>query len=199
MFRRRSAVATMVLMVLGAWLAWAQSPSGGSRLVPQSPAPAAAPAAPAAPAAIATVGGRSIARDEFRARETQAMGEYRQRLGRDIPDEVRAVVRRQLLENLIRRELLALEAARRGIAPSDAETEAQLRREPFFNPDGKFDPARFEAVRTGQAENYQRAIAQVKQQLGAQLLNDRLMREMGPDEAASVAGVATPSTTRLGS
>ncbi|MEO5618682.1 MAG: peptidyl-prolyl cis-trans isomerase [Candidatus Eisenbacteria bacterium] len=177
-FRRRSAAATLVLTVLGAWLAWAQAPPGQPRLVPQPPARAAAPSA----AAIATVGGRAITRDEFRARETQAMSEYRDRIGSKVPAEVRPVVRRQLLENLIRRELLALEAARRGIVPSDAEAEAQLRREPFFNPDGKFDPARFEAVRTGQAESYRRAIGQMKQQLGAQQLNDRLVAEMSPPE-----------------
>lgn len=179
-FRRRSAAATLVLMVLGAWLAWAQTPPGNSRRVPQTPARAAAPAT----AAIATVGGRAITRDEFRARETQAMGEYRDRIGREVPDEVRPAVRRQLLENLIRRELLALEAVRRGIVPSEAEAETQLRREPFFNPDGKFDPARFEAVRNSQAESYRRAIDQLKQQLGAQQLNDRLMVELGPGEAS---------------
>jgi parvulin-like peptidyl-prolyl isomerase len=182
-FRRRSAAATLVLTVFGAWLAWAQAPSGNARLVPQAPARTPAPAATPAAAAIATVGGRPISRDEFRAREAEGLREYRQRIGQDVPDQVRPAIRRQLLENLIRRELLALEALRRGIAPSDAEAEAQLKREPFFNPDGKFDPARYDAIRIGQAESYRRALDQLKRQMGAQQLNERLMNELGPGEA----------------
>jgi len=181
MVRRRAAAATLILTVLGAWLAWAQAPPAGSRLVP----PASAPAAPAATVPpVATVGGRPISRAELNTRESQAMAEYRQRLGQDVPEQVKPVIRRQLLENIIRRELLVLEAARRGIVTSDAEAEALVRQEPFFNPNGQFDARRFEAIRTGQPENFARAMQQAREQLAARKLNDRLDRELGAAPAA---------------
>ncbi len=165
-------------------MAWAQAPPGGARLVP----PRAGTPAPAAPASagsvIATIGGRSVTREELRAREEQAFAEYRERIGQEVPAQVRPAIRRQLLENLLRRELLVLEAARRGITVSDAEAEEQLKHEPFFNPDGRFDPRRFEVIRTTQPENFRNALAVAKEQLAARRLNERLEREMGPDPRA---------------
>lgn len=161
--------------ILAAWAAAAQQPPARK---------SAAPPAPASPVPIATVGSLAIARDEFQGREAQAMSEYRKRLGQEVPAEVRPVVRRQLLESLIRRELLALEAARRGIVGTEAEAEEQVRKEPFFNPDGRFDPQRFELIKTSQPENYARAIAQFKAQLGAMKLADQIEKDYGGDPAA---------------
>src|SRR4051794_21411598 len=93
------AVTAFSMIVAGAWLARAQNPPAGRLVPPSSSQPA------AAPVAIAVVGGRSISRDEFRAREADALNTYRQRLGQEVPDQAKPVVRRQLLESLIRREL----------------------------------------------------------------------------------------------
>ena len=90
-------VTVLALIVAGAWLARAQNPPPG-RLVPPSASP------PPAPVPIAIVGGRTISRDEFKAREADAMNTYRQRLGQEVPDQAKPVVRRQLLESLIRRD-----------------------------------------------------------------------------------------------
>lgn len=167
-------VTVLALTVAGAWLARAQNPPAG-RLLPPSSSPA------PAPAPIALVGGRSISRDEFKAREAEAMSSYRQRLGQDVPEQAKPVVRRQLLESLIRRELLVLEAGKRGVLGTDAEAEAQLKQEPFFNPDGKFDQRRLDAVRTTQPENWSRAVQQLKLQLGAQKLANQLEKEYAGD------------------
>lgn len=169
------AVSALSLIVAGAWIARAQIPAAGRLVPPSSPPPA--------PVPIALVGGRTISRDEFKAREADAMNVYRQRLGQDVPEQAKPIVRRQLLESLIRRELLVLEAGKRGVLGTDAEAEAQLKQEPFFNPDGKFDQRRLDAVRTTQPENYTRAIEQLKLQLGAQKLANQLEKEYGGDPA----------------
>jgi parvulin-like peptidyl-prolyl isomerase len=164
-------------MVTGAWMAFAQGTAGGPKLVPGV-------APPKAPAPIATVATRSVSRDEFSAREKQAMSDYRQRLGQDVPEDLKPALRRQLLESLIRRELLVLEAQRRGVTATDEEAAAELRKDPFFNPNGQFDPQRYEVVRTTQPENYKNAIASIKLQLGARALNQRLEQEfVGNDPA----------------
>src|SRR5215831_10494569 len=171
----RSLSASLVLIATGAWMALAQAPKSSPSLMPPAPPPA-------APQPIATVGTRSVSRQEFEAREKTAMEDYRKRVGQDVPSEVLPALRRQLLETLIRREMLVLEAARRGIPVSDEEAEQQLQKEPFFNPGGKFDPQRYEVVKTTQTANFKRAIAQLKPEIAASKLNDQLQKEfLGSD------------------
>jgi len=183
-FRRHVGGALVLITCGSAWMAHAQNPSAG-RLVPRT----AAPAPPAPPAAIAVVGGRRVSKDEFKAREAQALGDYKARLGQDVPEDVKPVVRRQLLESLIRRELLVLEAQKRGVTGTDAEAEAELRKEPFFNPNGQFDPQRYNVIKTTQPENYAKAIASIKVELGAKKLADQLEREYGGSEASMKSAV----------
>lgn len=173
--RVRGIAATAVLMVTGAWLALAQGTSAPS-LVPPSQAP------PKPPTPIAFVGDRPISREEFQARETQAMADYHSRLGQDVPEELKPALRRQILESLIRREMLALEARRRNVTASDADADAELRKDPFFNPGGRFDFDRYQVVKTTQPDNYRRAIEQMKMGLAARTLNDRLEREFVGDD-----------------
>ncbi len=142
-----------------------------------------APAAAKAPAPVATVGARSIARDDFEQRARAALEQYRMRAGGEIPAQIAPVVRRQVLEGLIRRELLSLEVVRRGALGTPAEAEAQVRKDPFFNPGGKFDATRFEEVKTQRPQLYQIALQQMREAIGARNMNERLEREFSPPEA----------------
>src|SRR5690349_20552792 len=101
----RGLVRCAVLLVLGAGMA------------PAAPAPRAVRGSGGS-AVIATVGPTRILRQEFDARANQAIAEYRRRSGSDLPEAMKPVVRRQLLERLIRRNLLVLESKRLGVAPS---------------------------------------------------------------------------------
>jgi parvulin-like peptidyl-prolyl isomerase len=183
----RSLAASVVLIAGGAWLALAQTPGAtksGPTLVPK---PTPAKTAPASPP-IATVGPRSVTHQEFESREQQAISDYRQRLNQDIPSELRPAMRRQLLESLIRREMLVLEAQRRGITVSDEEAEQQLMQDAFFNPGGKFDPQRYQVVKTTQVDNYNRAIAGIKAELGARKLNEELEKDFVGNDPTIKAG-----------
>jgi len=183
-----AAASSAVLVVL----ATAQTP--GAR-PPASP-PAAA--RPAPPPAVATVGGTArISRDEFEARVREGLADYRQRLGADVPENLRPVVRRQILESLVRRELLVLEAARRGLQGSQAEGEALLRQSPFFNPGGRFDEARWAQARAANPQMIEQAVNDLRRQLGARMLNERLDREIAPRED-EVRASATRALTRAG-
>lgn len=145
----------------------------------QGTPPAGAPAGPA----VATVGGRRISRAEFEQRSEQALREFRARGGKPVPGDVEALLERQLLESLVRRELLVLEAKRRNILVSDAEAEAQLRKDPFFNPGGRFDETRWAGVRTAQPAEFARVLGEVKATLAAQKLSRQVEREHQPSEA----------------
>lgn len=144
--------------------------------------PAARPgAAPAAKPAVATVGARSIAREDWERRCAVALDDFRRRSGSaELPDEVRDMVRRQVLESQVRIELLALEAKRTGVTASAAEAEAVLKQDPFFNPGGRFDEQRYLAIKTGQKPAFDATLATLQEQLAARKLGTRIEARFRP-------------------
>lgn len=158
-------------------------------------APAPAPPAKAAPkttattrppnpdSVIATVGSLQIARAEFESRYARQRDEYAARSGSELTPELVPIARRQVLEGLIQRELLKLEAQRRGLIATAQEAEDEMRRDPFFQDRGVFNAAKFEAIRTTQPRQFSDAIQQIRVQLGARRLQQRLERELAPSEA----------------
>lgn len=141
---------------------------------------AAETAPPAAGPAVATVGDMRISKAEFEQRANATLDEYRTRSGGKIPDEFVPIVRRQVLEGLIRMDLLALEASRRGALATVEEAEAQIRKEPFFNPGGKFDATKFNTVKSINSPAWQSAILELRRRIGAQKLSRKLEQERGP-------------------
>lgn len=175
-FKRWTAMTTVAVAGLSAWVASAQ-------VAPRAPSPAPVAPAQAPPPAVATVGGLRITQAEFEQRAAQGLVEYRARNGSDLPEEIVPIARRQMLESLVRRDLLVLEARRRGILGSLQEAEAQLKRDPFFQVNGRFDAARFEQARRQSPEVFDAAIRSIREGLAARDLMDRLQAEKGPREA----------------
>ena len=70
--------------------------------------------------------------------------------------------RRQVLTGLINLQLLVLEAQRRGITATVAEADDILKRNPFFNPGGKFDAEKFAATKAANSPTYQQTIAELR-------------------------------------
>jgi parvulin-like peptidyl-prolyl isomerase len=164
-------------VTLAAALACALAPGA----VAQSPA--AKPRARAADSVIATVGTAKVARAEFEQRYQRQRDQYRARSGSDLAPEFVPIAQRQVLEGLIQRELLQLEARRRGMLASESEAEMEMMRDPFFTERGVFNAARFEAVKTGQPEQFRSAIQQIRVRLGARRLQEKLDRDFAPAES----------------
>jgi hypothetical protein len=122
--------------------------------------------APASPttSAVATVGARRIERKEFDLR-LEAAEKQLGSPGREQPAEMRDVLRRQLLETLIRMNLLILESGRLGTKVTTAEAESVLKQDAFFSPGGHFDEARWNLTRTTQAARFQSALAASRERL----------------------------------
>lgn len=176
-FKRWAVLTTVAAAGLGAWVA-------GAQVAPRPPAAAAGAPTQAPPPAVATVGARRITQSEFELRAAQGMAEYKARNGSDLPAEIVPIARRQMLESLIRRDLLVLEAKRRGLQGSAQEAEAQLKRDPFFLVNGRFDPARFEQVRQQNPQVFEAAVGSIREGLAARDLMDKLQAEKGPSEAS---------------
>jgi parvulin-like peptidyl-prolyl isomerase len=135
--------------------------------------------APAVPPAVATVGTRRVERAEYDRRLAVVEQQVAAR-GGDRPAEFKDLLRRQMLETLIRLNLLVLEAKRTGLTVSGAEAESALKRDPFFSPNGQFDPQRWQLTRTSQPVKFQSALAAMSEQLAARKLDERLQNRFRP-------------------
>ena len=186
-FRWRTVAATVAMSAMAVWVAGAQD-------APRAPAAAQTPGAPAPPPAAATVGALRIPQAELEQRSQMAVTDYRGRTGSDLPPEIRPLMRRQLLESLIRRDLLILEAQRRGLLGSEQEAEAQLKKDPFFQANGKFDAARYEQVRLQNPALLVTTLQNMRANLGARDLLQRVQKEKGPNEAGLRAGASRALT-----
>lgn len=170
----RRNVSLIVIVVCAAQAALALAQQG---VAPAKPAP------PVTGPAAATVGGRSIPKSELDRRASLAIAEFSRRSGNaETPAEMRDLLRRQVLESLIRLELLTLEAKRQGITATAAEAEEVLKRDAFFNPGGQFDQNRYVAVKTTQKASFDAALATIQSQLAGRKLNDRVIARYMPAE-----------------
>lgn len=158
------------MLALAAWAARAQT---------RPPAPGAAAEQPA----VATVGSRRIPTSEFEQRAAQSLSDYQARSGTAVPGDLLPIIRRQILESLIRTDLLTLEAERRGVTASGAEAEEQLKRDPFFSPGGRFDENRWNSVKASGSPAFQDALRQIRLRLAAQKFGQKLERDNAPSDS----------------
>jgi len=186
---RARAPALLVALTVAASVAFAQAPTAKPPATKSSAAkpPAAKPASKLPPpnpdSVVATVGSLRITRAEFESRYARQAGEYNARSGSELAAEFVPIARRQVLEGLIQRELLKLEAERRGLLATVEEAEAEMKRDPFFQSGGVFNAAKYDAVRTTQPAQFASAVQQIRVELGARRLQQKLDREFALPEA----------------
>lgn len=173
--RSVSALLVLSALALGVCSVLAQAPSANSP-------------------AIATVGTRRIDRAEYEMRLSQLQQQVTRRQG-DRPAEFKDLLRRQLLETLIRLNLLTLEAKRTNLSVSATEAEAALQKDPFFSPGGQFDAERWRLTRMSQPGRFQSALAAMSEQLAARKLDEQLQGRFSPS-AASLEARATRQLRR---
>jgi parvulin-like peptidyl-prolyl isomerase len=132
---------------------------------------------------VAKVDGRAIRRTELEQRKQRAMEGYREETGRDVPPAFEAFFLRTALEDAVRERLIAAEGRARGIRVSDAAAESVLRQDPMFRPDGKFDPARYEAYKRDNPKSFAQVREEARDFLAFQRRARELERELAPDPA----------------
>lgn len=89
-----------------------------------------------------TVDGEAIALADFRREYERQIEFYRSLMGGKISEAQIAAfgLRRNVFNDLARRQMMRLEAEKVGMSPSDEEIRDQLREDPNFQKDGHFDP-----------------------------------------------------------
>ncbi len=130
---------------------------------------------------VATVAGRPIDRGTY---ERAAQGILRQARGTGTDPQSPAVeklLRRQSLEQLIRHQLLILEAKRQKIAVSAAEVDAEFRTHPYFNANGRFDSVRYANVKAANSPEYRTSVERIREDLAARKLDAKMRRQFTPE------------------
>ena len=109
--------------------------------------------------------------------------EVEQRAGRQLTEDERALLRKNVLEELIRERLWVADAKRRGFTATDAEIDAHLGQNPYFHTNGKFDPAKFRDFKFSPASNYSEIKAQVANAVLLEKYSKWMEQRYSPTEA----------------
>ena len=188
--RRARSCALMTLLALGS--AFAQSsPFGNSTPNGSAPAPQPAPRPAQTPAAVGTdaiiiarVEGRPITQGMYDRIAGPYFARMKAQLGDNFKGEVLKSARQTVLDELIRREVLAIEVQKQHIVATDDEVDAMLHQEPAFQTNGQFDPAKLQAFKLSPQSNYQAMLPQLREFAASVKLDQQLHERMAPSAAA---------------
>ncbi len=167
----------------------ASSPFGGAVTPGTPPATRPAPAARQAPAAagtpqvIARVEGRDITTAQFDAIATAYFVRLRAEMGAGFNADVQRLARRNVFDELVRREVLATEAQRQGLAVSDDEIDALLRSDPGLHTNGRFDPAKLRDWKLSPQSNYPQLLPRLRETAATAKLDRQLRERFQPSSA----------------
>ena len=150
--------------------AWAQPPSQPSR--PQPP--------PAASPVIARVGGRPITQLEFDRVGQPYFQMLRAQLGASFAGDVQKMAMFNVLDELVRRELLAVEAERQKLVASQDDIDSLLAHDPFFQTNGAFDRARLASFKASPGSNYLQMLPKLRELAAVKKLDETLRRRFTP-------------------
>ncbi|HKQ19957.1 MAG TPA: peptidyl-prolyl cis-trans isomerase [Candidatus Eisenbacteria bacterium] len=149
--------------------------------------PATAPPArsqiPAAPGALAIVDGISITQVEWDRLASPYFQEVEAQAGRRLSEDEKRLLRRNLLEELIRERLWLADARRRGMKVTEAQVDARMKQSNFFKTGNKVDEAKFLAYKRSPSSNYRELRAQVEVGLLIEEYSRWMERRFAPREA----------------
>ena len=151
--------------------------------LPTSPPPQSGPPATAAPV-IARVDGRPITQRDYDRLAEPYFARLRGQLGDGFTQDVRKTASHNVLDELIRRELLVVEARRAKLEVTEGEIDQILMQDPFFYTDGKFDAAKLTQFKLSPQSNYQEIMPRLRDVAIADKFDRQLKERLSPTPAA---------------
>lgn len=152
-------------------------------LQPQQP-PSAPPqqttAPPPASPVIARVEGRAITQEDFDRVAQPYFRQLQAQFGNALEGNLLKTANFNVLDELIRRELLAVEAQRQKIEVTPAEVDSMLSRDSFFLTNGKFDAAKFASYKASPGSNYLQVLPRFRETVALNKLDASLRRRFKP-------------------
>ena len=139
--------------------------------------------APGATAVILRVAGRPVTQLDFDRIATPYFQRLRAELGPGFTGDIEKMANLNVLEELIRREILAVESQREKIEATPSEVDSLLMQDPFFSVDGKFDPVRFNSFKVTPGTNYLQVLPRIREMVAMNKLDAMLRRRFTPTPA----------------
>ena len=174
---------------------WAQPAQPQKPATPQQPLPTwaqpqrppqtqatQAPTPPVSPV-IARVGGRPITQLDFDRVAEPYFQTLRAQLGPSFAGEVEKMAKFNVLDELVRRELLGAEVERQKIVATPQEVDSLLAHDPFFYTNGQFDAARFASYKTSPGSNYLQVLPRLQEMAAIRKLDESLRKRFTPTPA----------------
>lgn len=132
------------------------------------------------PAKFLGWGGQSvdISQDQFRSRFEQVRAQERQRQGDAFDSGAFENLdnKREVLDQMIDEEILALAAARDGITVSEAEAAAYLKSMPQFQANGAYSVEQYRLALASQGLTHAQFMARIREQMAQQALPDEIIQ-----------------------
>jgi parvulin-like peptidyl-prolyl cis-trans isomerase-like protein/SurA-like protein len=107
----------------------------------------------------------------------------RSQYGASFEGDLLRIASLNVLDELIRRELLAIEVERQKVQVSQAQVDSVLMQDPFFLTNGKFDPAKFSSFKTSPGTNYLQVLPRIREAAAMRKLDASLRARFTPTPA----------------
>jgi len=156
-----------------------QAPPQQQNQAPPRGAPAAAPASPV----IARVQGRPITQRDYDRIAEPYFARLKAQLGPGFDGDLKKTAIHNVLDELIRRELLVLEGERTKLAVSDADIDRMLSNDPLFQTNGTFDPAKLTQFKMSPQSNYREILPKLRETVIAQKMDEKVRSSLTPSTA----------------
>jgi parvulin-like peptidyl-prolyl isomerase len=164
----RAPLLTMALLIAG----------GGALRAQQGTTPP----APTSPV-IARVEGRSITQEDFDRIAQPYLERLRAEMGPGFNAEVRQHANYNVIQELIRREVLVVEAQRQKIPITEVDTDRILKQDPFFLTNGQFDPNKFLQYKLNPQTNYLTVLPRIRDLAAAGKMDSITRAKLTPPAA----------------
>lgn len=132
---------------------------------------------------LAVVDGIPITQAEWDRVATPYYREVEEQAGRKLNEDEKRLLRRNLLDELIRERLWVADARRRDMKIAPEAVDARMKQSPFFRVGGKVDEAKFQAYKRSPSSNYGELKPQVEMGLLLEEYTRWMERRFGPREA----------------
>jgi len=192
----RSSVFAVALLVGAAALqgAPAQSPAKPSSKSPAKPKPA-APAPAPRPDEIGMVDGIPIYQIDWDRLAEPYFEEIEAKAGRKLSDDDKKLLRKNVLDELIRERLWLADARRRGMAVTEAAIDSRMKQSDYFKKGGKVDEAMFQRFKKSETSNYPALHDEIQNAILLEEYVRWMERRFGPRDAELRKEFETRSAT----
>ncbi|HKO22283.1 MAG TPA: peptidyl-prolyl cis-trans isomerase [Candidatus Eisenbacteria bacterium] len=194
----RLAVIALALLVGAAALQGAPAqPPASAKSGPKSPAkPQSQPPAPAPrPDEVGMVDGIPIYQVDWDRLADPYFEEVEAKAGRKLSDDEKKLLRKNILDELIRERLWLADARRRGMVATEAAIDSRMKQNDYFKKGGKVDEAMFQRFKKSDTSNYPALKDEIQDAILLEEYVRWMERRFGPRDAELRKEFETRSST----